>query len=177
MIISMIALMAACVAEDGDTGPVGPVGPPGPANGPAGPRGPAGEDGNANVQAYVFSVDTNEWTTNGKYQEAILTVPEITTEVFDQGTVQVFQRSVSDNAWNVMPFSNTIQISQNSYANYFIRYSYTTGQVTVRAYLDIAAQLSFPEAIDFKVVVVPPAMLVEDIDYENHEMLEALYGI
>ena len=185
LVFSLIAMfVVACTPEDGDTGPVGPVGPPGPAGG--GPQGPAGEDGedgvdgkdgNANVQAYIHSVDTNEWVTNGKYQEAVLTVPEITNEVYSQGTVLLFQKFVSDNAWEAMPYSNTIQISQTQYANYFIRFSYTTGQVTVRAYLDIAAQLSFPEEIEFKVVVIPPAMFIEDMDYRNHEVLDALYEI
>ena len=176
-ILSVVVLvfMSSCIAEDGDTGPVGPVGPPGPAG--SGPQGPPGKDGNANVQAYISTVDTSDWTTNGKYQEAILSVPEITSKVFNEGTIQVFQKSVSDNSWNAMPYTNTIQISQTAYANYFIQYSYVVGQVTVRAYLDIPAQLSFPEPIEFKVVVIPPAALIEDVDYTDYQALEILYGI
>lgn len=176
ILLFAIGLITACVAEDGDTGPVGPVGPPGPANGPAGPRGPAGEDGNANVQAYIFTVDTADWSTSNAFSDASINVSQITQEVFDDGTVQVF-RGGTNGEWQALPYTSLVGLQGGGATTFHYEYTFNVGVVNLRTFTGIGAPFPPSSNLQFKIVVIPPAMMVEEMDYNNHEMLQAVYGI
>ena len=195
MLIAFVTLaIVSCTPEDGDTGPVGPVGSPGPAGatGPAGPAGQNGQDGtdgtdgNANVQAYTFTVQEADFTasasaagTNFRIRHRdTLNVTQITNDVMLDGTVQVFFNSATfssdPNAWTPMP-SSDLGVTFN--------YHVALGEIRIDInYINGPSGTGQPQAIpigdfDFKVVVIPPASLVKNMDYKNHEMLQALYGI
>ena len=184
MLIAFVTLaIVSCTPEDGDTGPVGPVGSLGPAGatGPAGPAGQNGQDGidgNPDVKAYTFTVDTSMWTTGGGGSNAVLTVPQITQDVYDGGTIQLFHRFATSTTgdWNNMPYS-TYFTSGATVVPYHITFSYNVGTVGLRVYSDLGAIITFNQSMEFKVVVIPSSSLVKNMDYKNHEMLQALYGI
>lgn len=179
---SFIALLlVACVAKDGDTGPVGPVGPAGPpgggsGSGTQGPQGPPGEDGNANVQSYVFTVDTADWTTGSSFSDASLIVSQITQDVVDEGTIQVFRGGVSGE-WQALPYTSLVGLSGGGATTFHYIFTYNVGVVNLRTFTGIGAPFPPSSNLDFKVVVIPPASLIEGMDYTNYEMMKAVYGI
>lgn len=190
MLIAFVTLaIVSCTPEDGDTGPVGPVGSPGPAGatgpaGPAGQNGQDGTDGNANVGAVTFNLLSSAWST-GSIKTYARYIPEITQEVVDDGLVMVYQRQAPDTDWDALPFSYNIGlVDQNGNpltATIQVQFSYDTDSLflsnsnSLRA--NIGNSATFPGDREFKVVVIPPASLVKNMDYKNHEMLQALYGI
>lgn len=177
LFILLISGLVACVAEDGDTGPVGPVGPPGPANGPQGPRGPAGEDGkdgtDANIQAFTFTVLNGDYeifsnSTGTFYMHRdTINLTEITSDVVDNGTVQIFRKETSASSWTAMPYYRG-GISYN--------YSYDVGNVYIEVSYNNPNPINIGDS-DFKIVVIPTPELRRGINIKNHQLLEALYGI
>lgn len=179
LVFSLIAMfVVACTPEDGDTGPVGPVGPPGPAGG--GPQGPAGEDGedgvdgkdgNANVQAYTYTVLASDWSnlTNGTIfvSRDTLLVPDVTSEVISGGTVQVFRKPGSGSSWFALPYSSFA-------VNYLT--SHSVGEVQLEINRTDGQQVQMADA-EFKVVVIPPAAMIDGVDHGDFEALEAIYGL
>jgi len=181
LVFSLIAMfVVACTPEDGDTGPVGPVGPPGPAGG--GPQGPAGEDGedgvdgkdgNANVQAYVFTVlnsdydiYTNQTQTFYMHRDT-LSLSEIDLEVVDDGTVQLFRRTPSSSVWSAMPYYR---------GGLAYNFSYEIGEIQIEVSYNNSAPIGVGDS-EFKVVVIPPAAMIDGVDHSDYEALEAVYGI
>ncbi|MEQ8908183.1 MAG: collagen-like protein [Vicingaceae bacterium] len=187
LLISLITLaVVACNPEDGDTGPVGPVGSPG-ATGPKGDTGPAGQDGidgNANVGAVTFNVPSSAWST-GSVKTYARNIAEITQEVVDDGLVMTYQRQSPDTDWDALPYSYNIGLlDQNGNpltATIQIQFSYDTDSLflsnsnSLRA--NIGNSATFPGDREFKVVIIPPASLVKNMDYKDMEMLQAVYGI
>lgn len=192
LVLSLFVLaVVGCNPEDGDTGPVGPVGSPG-ATGPKGDTGPPGQDGqdgqdgNANVQAYIFNVAQGDFAvtasqsgTNFRLRHRdTLAVPEITADVMQDGTIQAFFNSdvFSDTSisWTPMPYSDG-GVTNN--------YNYVQGSVNVEVtYVLPPGQGGGPQVFPigdytYKIVVIPPASLIQGMNYEDHEMLQAVYGI
>ena len=151
-IMSILLIFSSCEGEDGDTGPQG-------AQGPA---------GNANVEAYTYTTNNSDWVSsnNGTMWTANLTATDITQEVVDGGSVQMFFGS--SGGWVAMPF-----------ALYDVEYNYAYGLQSTEISVTSGTQLQInnPGGQSFKLVIIPPASLVKNMDYKNHEMLQALYGI
>ncbi len=91
--ISLVVFMSSCTKE----GPIGPIGPAGidgidGTNGIDGANGVDGADGNANVSASQwFPLSFIKTVTNGIPQfDSNISVPEITSEIVDQGVVLVY---------------------------------------------------------------------------------------
>lgn len=187
LVFSLIAMfVVACTPEDGDTGPVGPVGPPGPAGG--GPQGPAGEDGedgvdgkdgNANVQAYNYTVMISDWTP-GEILRDTLNVLEITQEVVDNGAVILYQRRTDSTTWEVMPHSYIAFLGGQPTTLTF-QYGYNIGQLFLSGMNSLNANVTpgpvYPGNRSFKIVVIPPAAMIDGVDHSDYETLEAVYGI
>ena len=178
LVLSLFVLaVVGCNPEDGDTGPVGPVGSPG-ATGPKGDTGPPGQDGqdgldgNPDVNAFIFTVvdaDYSVFVSNTTFfmHRDTLSVPEIDNSVVMDGTIQVFRKASTASAWLAMPY-NRGGISYN--------YSYSNGEVQLELSYSNSTPIAFGNS-DFKVVVIPSSSLVKNMDYKNHEMLQAVYGI
>lgn len=175
LVLSMIALMAvACTPEDGDTGPVGPVGPPGPSGGgPQGPPGEDGKDGNANVQAYVFTVLNSDYSVYANSTQSFfmhrdtIDLNEVTLDVINNGTVQLFRKTPSDIPWIAMPYYRG-GISYN--------FSKVVGEIQIEASYNNSSPINIGDS-EFKIVVIPPAAMIEGVDHSNYQALQAVYGL
>lgn len=187
LFIAVVSLFCfvSCSPEDGATGPVGPIGQ----EGPIGPRGPAGEDGDdgvANVEARIFSVPSSDWST-GARKTTTLSVPAITKEVVDEGTIQVFQ-SESTNPdsliWASLSHSETIGVNTGGgviIVEIITQFEYFTGEVYLSVInnegLNITNSANFPGDRTFKVIVIPPSEKVEGLDYSDYEAVKLVHGL
>lgn len=192
LVFSLIAMfVVACTPEDGDTGPVGPVGPPGPAGG--GPQGPAGEDGvdgkdgNANVSSTFYTVQSTDWT-GSSVKVYSINAPELTQSVVDSGAVIVYQKvdtaTTIDGQWSTLPHSFMATLNSQSgpvAVEFTIRASYDVGVLDLSVINSYSANVSFtntfPGTRSFKVVVIPPAAMIDGVDHGDFEALEAIYGL
>jgi hypothetical protein len=83
--VLIILLISSC-AKDGETGPAGP----------------AGQDGNANVQVEVFTVNVDDWGfINDFYNEQIST-DLLTDDIVEYGSVDLFMQG-DPSMWIALP--------------------------------------------------------------------------
>ena len=182
-IIAALSLVA-CSPEDGETGPVGPIGP----EGQIGPKGDPGTDGTngtdgvdgtdgvANIKTFTFFVDSATWNgPNGLSINNAINVPEITAEIVENGTVQVFQTedntSPASTTWRAMPYTNGV---------FSYSYSYNVGVIDL--ILTVTVNGSVPTLVaakdhTYKVVILPPASVLSGIDYSDYEAVKMVYGL
>ena|SRR3990167_1251740 len=107
-----------------------------------GETGPAGPAGNANVKSQTFS--TSAWTLNSSNEyETIISVPAITQEILDKGTVQVFLKE-----------STTYVQLPVSYADEEWTAWFYLGNVHIIVGDASGATISNPGACTFKVVTI-----------------------
>ena len=145
---SFIALLlVACVAKDGDTGPVGPVGPAGPPGGGSG-SGTQGPQGPPGEDG------------NANVKSYVFTVY---TADWTMGSS--------------FPYNSLVSLSGGGATTFHYIVSYNVGVVNLRTFTGIGAPFPPSSNLDFKVVVIPPASLIEGMDYTNYEMMKAVYGI
>jgi hypothetical protein len=96
-----------------------------------------------------------------------INLAEITLDVVDNGTVQVFRKSPSASSWSAMPYYRG-GVSYN--------YSYEVGEVQIEVSYNNPSPINVGDS-DFKIVVIPPAELSKGINTKNYQLLEALYSI
>ncbi len=89
-----------------------------------GEEGPIGPEGNANVQTAIYDVPPQHWSANsdGGFT-AILTVPEITSDIYNNGAVLVYMLNESDpsnKSFNMLPYTyvDTTSITYMDYDVY-----------------------------------------------------------
>ena len=126
--------------------------------GPKGDTGPAGPSGSSTMQVTTFTTATGDWTSYSwpyNYQEAVLSVPGITSSVVTSGDVRVYMMDASTSSWIGMPYS----FVTNQYS-----YKYKSGQVILNLTLSNAAAPANPGVQQFKVVVVPSAFIKNNPD-------------
>jgi hypothetical protein len=73
-----------------------------------GKEGPMGPTGNANVVSAKYTVNPQDWSanTNGGYT-AILTVPEITSDIFNNGAILVYRIvDIIPYSFNLLPYTS-----------------------------------------------------------------------
>ena len=117
--------------------------------GPKGDTGPAGPSGTASMQVTTFTTATVDWTLYNwpyNYQEAVLTVPGITSGVVTSGDVRVYMFDAATSSWIGMPYS----FVTNQYS-----YKYKSEQVILNITLSNSGSPANPGVQQFKVVVVP----------------------
>jgi hypothetical protein len=116
------------------------------APGATGPQGPAG---NPNISTVTINVASSQWIAdyaNNRYYVG-LSVPDITSNVFSNGTVNVFVDDGSGTFWNALPYS----FNDNEYdyqihvGEVYINYTVGTGGMP----------LNSPGFVEYKVVVIP----------------------
>jgi hypothetical protein len=71
--------------------------------GPAGPAGPQGPTGNANVKTVILNVDSDEWVYEPGLAYVSRNVPEITSNIFDNGSVMAYWSINS--SWVALPLT------------------------------------------------------------------------
>lgn len=182
-IIAALTLVA-CSPEDGETGPAGPIGPEGQI-GPAGDDGRDGldgvdgvdgKDGVANIETYTFFVDSATWNgPNGSSINNSINVPQITAEIVERGTIQVFQTSDNTNpqstSWRAVPYTNAV---------FSYSYSYNVGIIDLILTVTVngsAPTLAAARDHTYKVVIIPPAALLEGVDYDDYQAVKMIYGL
>jgi hypothetical protein len=184
MIIGMV--LVACTPEDGDVGPAGPIGPEGPI-GPQGDDGQDGQDGQdgrngndgvANISTTTFTVLNADYTifvqagtgSNFYSHRDTLLLADITQEVVDDGTIQVFRKSIEAGAspsYNAMPYSR---------GGIGFNYAFTLGEVQLEISYGNNAPIALSNA-EYKVVVIPPAQLVKGTEGMEWEELKQIYRL
>jgi hypothetical protein len=92
--------------------------------GPTGPAGPTGPQGNANVSSVVFNVVASDWQYPTGSAYLTKTMPEITTDIFSTGSVNVYWQINS--AWVALPYT-----FPNGSVTQTMGYSYTAGQLKI----------------------------------------------
>jgi hypothetical protein len=134
---NLVILMAAIVlfASCGKDGAPGAQGPP----------------GNANVNSYVYDVNSWVTTVSPPYEcYTDLSVPEITGSVISGGTVQVFEGNASSGSsiWYAMPYS---------FQGTEVSFDISIGGVRIYRTYDSGNPITPPSVIvEYKVVVIPP---------------------
>jgi len=120
--------------------------------GEIGPEGPAGPAGNANVVSKIFLPANITWrqtTLYGtNYVTTSLDLPEITDEVLNGGSVQVYGGFFWGDPWSALPLSY-----YESGRTVHFSYGIKKGSVTLRMHYSNNAAPTAP-GIQFKVVVV-----------------------
>jgi len=97
LVLSSFA-MSSCIVNDG------PVGPPG-------RDGRDGRDGNAEVYSINYLAEESDWYDvgfpgdDGYYLALDLDVPEIGTDIVENGIVLVYYRESPTNAWTALPYT------------------------------------------------------------------------
>jgi len=151
LLISIILSITSCSGDDGEQGPAGP----------------AGRDGTANITSETFTTSNSDWDFDSQFNtyEARFSVPSITQDVTEKGTVQMFIEEQGD--FVGLPFVfNIIQWN----------YGFEIGSATVLVSLADGSVPNNPGGVTFKVVVIPPANFIE-VDHTNYQMVEEVYGL
>jgi len=138
--------------------------------GDIGPAGPSGTNGVANIQSSTVTTNNLSWlfdNTDNSYS-AILTFSAINQSVMDKGTVQVFVGDGTGQEWNALPFS---------YTNVQFNYSFKSGQVIISVNLSDGSAPSNPGIMQFKIIVIPPAMVNPNVNVKNYTNLKSAYNL
>lgn len=146
-ILLLSLLINSC--QKSTAGPKGDTG----ATGAQGPAGTPGTAGNANLQVQTFTTTSSSWTSYNwpyEYIETVLTVPAITSTVVLNGDVRVYVLESASSSWIAMPYS---------FLAYQYTYKYKAGQVIINYTMYNGNTPVNPGAQQFKVVVIPPALI------------------
>lgn len=138
--------------------------------GPKGDTGPAGTNGVANIQSTTITTTNGSWNldTFENAYNATLTVTGITQNVLDKGAVMVYIGNGAGTEWDAMPFS---------YQGVEFNYGIKVGQALISVTLDSGNAPNNPGGQQFKVVVIPPAMIKPGVNVKNYTEVKTAYGI
>lgn len=156
---AFIVLFASC-AKDGEPGP----------QGPAGQNGINGQDGNANVQSYLFTVYSNMWSGSGSnFKYVVLNVPQITQSVVDSGMVLVYRVYNGYNA--LLPITNYTGSDELT-----ISFLYQAGEVEID--INSTAPITNLLTYYFRVVVVTGhvRMAYAHLNWSNYEEVKNAFN-
>jgi hypothetical protein len=134
--------------------------------------------GNANVMSVQYTVQPNNWIGNLDGYSATLNVPEITSDIYTNGTVLVYIYNLQNSTFNMLPYTNvdnssTIYMDFDAYVGNIILYFKTidNGVNTTQA----------PNGTEiFKVVIVegtPLTALKENVNVTNYISVAKFLGI
>lgn len=144
--------------------------------GPAGPKGDPGLNGNYNVDAFTF--DISSWTAQGAegtfgYQVvSTLNIPELTSDIVDEGLVMVYFQFSGDPAWYALPYT----YPSGSYTE-VMDYWALVGQLVLRVRAtDYAAAQPVGKA---RVVIASADGLAEigELDWADYQRVSAELGL
>ncbi|RAJ88133.1 hypothetical protein CLV59_101900 [Chitinophaga dinghuensis] len=192
--LGALLILAAC----SKTGPVGPQGAQGPA-------GPTGAQGNANVSSGNFTLTNAQYVLDyWSYQPspgagtaitakmATVTLADITTDIFNKGTVLLYIKQPSSFGANPAVWAPVPWQISSFVTGYLINVSYTYDIGKLRVYYmflptDHAPTSPIPNistvtvpSFDFKYVIIggnPNARAAAPIDYNNYEAVKNYYHL
>jgi len=166
-IVGVIALIfSAC------EGPVGPVGPPG-------LPGFDGQDGNPEVFSINYELIASDWQDIGNpgeigfFRALDLTVPEITTDIQENGLVLVYYRAFDDDPWTFLPWTF---VSHDPEFTEVFDFVYEAGFVTLLSSASDRDGTAFEGTAR---VIVASAIPVTKapINYKNYEEVKEIFGL
>jgi hypothetical protein len=162
--ICVLSVLIASCTKDGETGP----------QGPAGTSGTNGTNGNANVSDTTFIINT--WTTGTSFYYVNLDYSQLTSTVQEGGAVQVYFSSNSGSAWYSLTWI------YDASTDYYMSFYTQTGRVVVKWQYDGSGIGSDPTSIFtassfLKVVVIPPAMRIANLDLTNYQAVKSAYNL
>lgn len=138
--------------------------------GDTGPAGPSGPSGVANIKTNTFTTNSNQWIQNSSNTAYFYNYSstDITSDVISNGVVMVYLGDGSGNIWLAMPFSTqglefVYGIQQS---NVQVNISQTNGLMP-----------NNPGGQQFKVVIIPPAMVKPNVNTNNYADVKAAYNL
>jgi hypothetical protein len=138
--------------------------------GPAGPTGTNGTNGVANIQTSTVTTNNLSWVfdnTNNSFNATII-YAAITQAVVDKGTIQVFIGDGTSTQWEALPFA---------YSTFQYNYNYKLGQILISVTLSNGNPPANPGGQQYKVVVIPPAMVKPNVNVKNYYDLKMAYHL
>lgn len=144
--------------------------------GPKGDTGAAGANGTngfVNISVNVYTVTSASWTNYTwpyNYDEAIISIPAITSTIVSGGDVRAYILDPTGTQWIGMPYSFL-----SSQYNYKIK----DGQLTIQYTLYNNAAPTNPGTQQFKVVIIPPAFIKQNpnVDWNNYEAVKEKFDL
>lgn len=116
--------------------------------GPQGPAGTNGTNGNANVHSQTFVVNPSDWVVNSTNLTQFITDMDITQEIIDNGSVQMFIYFGS--IWWPLPHTNFSSTYSTTYSG-----SFYSNEFLIFVNRSDGAQPTVPGvALTFKVVTI-----------------------
>lgn len=142
--------------------------------GPAGPAGPAGRDGRdgrdglVNYYNIPVQVNQNEWsytnTENNNYFYAVISVPELTWDIYEHGNVMIYReydQGTNNAVQTPLPFTRHVEYQDGGVWKFYtesVDYEYTQGKVTIFYTLndfDYEIDQTFvPEQMNFRIFIM-----------------------
>lgn len=169
--LSMLLLLSSTLINFSCTkeGPAGPQGSPG-------PTGPRGSDGNANVKSVTINVASGNWILSGNTYYFDSYISEITTDIINSGSVQIFMESTSSTGvWLTMPWIEYINSSIFSTYNF----NHSWGKVRIFKVDSDITPPSNPGVRKFKVIVISSSarILNPNVDYTNYNEVKKTFNL
>ena len=190
LLLSTLPLLAAgimfisCKGEDGAVGPAGAKGDAG-VQGTAGAKGDKGDAGTANV---IYS----EWTAipatiafkYGRKKEYSISVPKITSDVFDKGIVYTYARSGGSASTFQLPYFLTSDDGSMAYdcsvriGQGWLYYGETwAGSGAVNSTWLNTEKTSYFSHIRYVIIPGGAAARVASVDYTDYESVKKYYNL
>jgi len=142
--------------------------------GDTGPAGTNGTNGNANVSSTNFTITS--WSSDSIIWFTDLLVPALSSGVDTGDAIEVFFSADPPWFWSALPYT---QIDTN---NYFMQFDLIIGEIVVKWFNKSNGHPINPNSyyhtnLQFKVVVIPPAMKRNDINLYNWTELKNAYNL
>jgi hypothetical protein len=143
-----------------------------------GKDGADGQNGAANLIAYTYSISSWLYSSPAWYKN--LSVPELTPDNINSASVQVYFYSAT-NTWKALPFTQY----NSGAADYLMGFETTINIVKITWIYDSSLSSGsdpnayFGTTCQFKVVLIPPAMIVShpDVDLKNYEEVKKAFDL
>jgi hypothetical protein len=161
----LVVVLASCRGADGDPGPVGP-------------QGPQGFPGNANVYAFNYQANPQDFFSIGSFGNegygwsTQLNVPEVTQAVMNFGLVMLYYRTNESSPWIAMPdvypytgFSRHLQ--------YYVQLGGVNIELIDSNFLTPAPNVTHW----FKVVIAEGYSGKTNLDWRNYEAVKAHFNL
>jgi len=149
--------------------------------GDEGPMGPRGFEGNANVKSVIYDVPSTDWSGDVDGYKAVLSVPEITTDILDNGAVLVYrlnEENPSNRYFYMLP-NTSVDDTSITYMDYDV----FVGEIDIYLkWIDNGVNTTEPPSstYSFKVIIIegtPLSTLKEKVNLSNISAVEAYLKI
>jgi hypothetical protein len=175
----IVVIITSCKKEAGPTGPKGDPGTNGSqgTSGINGTNGTNGTNGVANISSWTLTTVPSNWVHQGTAGSpgdsymATFSVPALTTTVINSGAVLLY--FVAGTTITQMPV--TFAIYQNVASSYY--YDAAPGMIRVYTADNDFYTVQPTFNLDFKLVIIPPAMRKPNVNYKNFDEVKKAHNL